>query len=448
MDRTIVGVGRARTGGLGALVALAVLASTAAAAEAQTSGEAGRVGAARRDAAQHRLHDLRSGAVFTMTNARAGNEVIAFERGRHGKLHRVGTFATGGTGSGSFEDTANSLVLGTAQGEAAPNNLIEEGRLLFATNARSNSISVFRVERRRLVLVETQPSGGEKPVSVTVNRGVVYVLHSGETTDDLFDSEGGVIANCTTGTPSITGFTVTDGGELTPIADSTRRLSGRGTSGCAQISFHPDGNVLVATERLANDEGMPGPDGDEGVIATYVRNADGTLSEARVSEATGEGPFGFSFSKAGDLFTTEQFDGPAGPMRGAAASYTVGADGSLTPTGPSVANGGTDTCWFVVTDDGRHGYTTSFFGDGRISVYRIAPGGALELQEADAARRVDVGASDISLTRDSRYLYQLNSLDGTIGAYRVKADGSLRFVQKVRAQGASAMAAGIGLAAS
>jgi len=70
-------------------------------------------------------------------------------------------------------------------------------------------------------MVELQPSGDEKPVSVTVNRGVLYVLHSGEATDDLFDSEGVAIPNCTTGTPSITGFTVTAAGEPTRIAGSS-----------------------------------------------------------------------------------------------------------------------------------------------------------------------------------------------------------------------------------
>ncbi len=130
--------------------------------------------------------------MFTLSNDRAGNRVAAFARLGSGHLRRAGTFATGGAGSGSFEDTSNALVLGSAQGEAAPNNLVEGGDLLFATNARSNSITVFRVERRGLRRVELQPSGGEKPVSVTVNRGVLYVLHSGEPTDDLFDSEGQV----------------------------------------------------------------------------------------------------------------------------------------------------------------------------------------------------------------------------------------------------------------
>ena len=80
-----------------------------------------------------------------MTNARGGNAVVAFARRADGHLRRVGSFPTGGTGSGSFEDTAHGLVLGTSQGEASPNNLIEDAELLFATNARSDSIAVFRV---------------------------------------------------------------------------------------------------------------------------------------------------------------------------------------------------------------------------------------------------------------------------------------------------------------
>jgi 6-phosphogluconolactonase (cycloisomerase 2 family) len=392
--------------------------------------------------------DLRTGGVFTMTNDRKANRVVAFARRSTGRLRRVGLFPTGGTGSGSFEDTANSLILGTADGEAAPNNLIEDADLLFATNARSNSITVFEVERDRLDRVEVQPSGGEKPVSVTVNRGVLYVLHSGEATDDLFDSEGHAIPNCTTGTPSITGFRVSEDGRLDPIPGSTRRLSGEGGSGCAQVSFAPSGRVLVVTERFARDEGEPGPEGDEGTIATFTRNADGTLNGPRVTEATGEGPFGFTFSKRGDLFTTEQFDGPLGPGRGAVAGYRVNDDGSLVPGSPSVNNGGTDTCWFVITDDGRYGFSTSFFGDGRISSYRVRPGGALSLLKADAGPGVQLGASDLSLSRDSKFLYQLNSFAGTVSVFAVTTDGALRRVETVRASGRSRMAAQIGLAAS
>jgi len=381
-----------------------------------------------------------------MTNDRDSNDVVAFAHGSDGRLTRVGQFPTGGTGSGSFEDTANAMVLGSADGESAPNNLVDESQLLFVTNARSNDITVFAVEADGLRRVELEPSGGEKPVSLTVNGGVLYVLHSGEATDDLFDSEQHAIPNCTTGTPSITGFTVSSDGELSAIAGSTRRLSGLGGSGCAQVSFNPDGTVLVVTERSAKDEGAPGPMGDEGVIATYTRNADGTLEGPTVTEATGEGPFGFTFNKDGDLYTSEQFDGPLGPDLGAAASYQVNGDGTLTPASPSVQNGGTDTCWFVITDDGQYGYTTSFFGDGRISIYDVGPGGALSLHTADASPEVSLGAADISLSQDSRYLYQLNAFEGTINVFGVESDGSLSFVEQIEATGPSKMAGRLGLA--
>jgi 6-phosphogluconolactonase (cycloisomerase 2 family) len=390
--------------------------------------------------------DLRGGGVYTMTNDRDSNDVVAFAHGSDGRLTRVGQFPTGGTGSGSFEDTANAMVLGSADGESAPNNLVDESQLLFVTNARSNDITVFAVEADGLRRVELEPSGGEKPVSLTVNGGVLYVLHSGEATDDLFDSEQHAIPNCTTGTPSITGFTVSSDGELSAIAGSTRRLSGLGGSGCAQVSFNPDGTVLVVTERSAKDEGAPGPMGDEGVITTYTRNADGTLEGPTVTEATGEGPFGFTFNKDGDLYTSEQFDGPLGPDLGAAASYQVNGDGTLTPASPSVQNGGTDTCWFVITDDGQYGYTTSFFGDGRISIYDVGPGGALSLHTADASPEVSLGAADISLSQDSRYLYQLNAFEGTINVFGVESDGSLSFVEQIEATGPSKMAGRLGLA--
>jgi 6-phosphogluconolactonase (cycloisomerase 2 family) len=270
------------------------------------------------------------------------------------------------------------------------------------------------------------------------------VLHSGETLD-------GEIAtpNCTTGSlPSITGFRVSAAGQLTPIPGSTRRLSGDPHSGCAQVSFSPNGRVLVVTERLAQDEDPTGPAGDEGVIDTYVLNADGTPGAPQVFDATGQGPFGFTFTKAGALLTTEQFDGPMGVGLGAAAGYTLSASGVPMPTSGSVRNGGTDTCWFVVTDNGMYGYTTSFFEGGRISLYRVGANGSLALLDGTADRgAAGTGASDMALSLASDYLYQLNSFEGTINEYRVGANGALTLVQTVHAHAPSKTAAPMGLAA-
>lgn len=399
--------------------------------------------------------NLRRGAVFTMSNELDGNVLAAFSRAPDGTLTQAGRFPTGGTGSGGFEDTANSMFLGSARGESSPNNLIGGSKLLFVTNAGSNSITVFRVRRGGLERVEVQPSGGEKPVSVTVNRGLLYVLHSGEFVD------GFVPPNCTTGNlPSVTGFWVSADGHLTPIPGSTRQLSGDPFSGCAQVSFAPRGDVLVVTERTATIPGQA--PGDEGVINTFAVNADGTLGQQRVFDATGQGPFGFTFTKRGALLTTEQFDGPFGPSRGAATSYFVGSDGMLASTSSSVHNGGTDTCWIVATDNGRYGFTTSFFSPNnpaqpfpesdqngsRISSYRInRRNGSLELLDPIAFDPPQ-GASDLALSRNSRYLYQLNSFEGTISVYEVGHNGSLTFIQTVQAFAPSAMAERIGLAAS
>jgi hypothetical protein len=167
-----------------------------------------------------------------------------------------------------------------------------------------------------------------------------------------------------------------------------------------------------------------------------------------VFDATGQGPFGFTFNKAGALLTTEQFDGPMGVGLGAAAGYTLSASGVPMPTSGSVRNGGTDTCWFVVTDNGVYGYATSFFEGGRISSYRVGANGSLALLDGTADRgAAGTGASDMALSLASDYLYQLNSFEGTINAYRVGANGALTLVQTVHAHAPSKTAAPMGLAA-
>lgn len=386
--------------------------------------------------------DLREGGVFTMSNDPQGNEVVAFFRADDGTLTPAGTFSTDGLGSGGFEDSANGLVLGSMTGENGPTDLVDESNLLFATNAGSDDISVFQVNADGLELVDLEPSNGMKPVSITVNDGVVYVLNNDETTDGTADA-----LNCREGAnPSVTGFRIDDGGDLTPIPDSTRSLSGAIESGCAQVSFNPTGTVLVVTQRTAE---MPDQAaGDHGSIDTFIVNADGTLGQQQTFDSTGVGPFGFTFTADGALLTAEQSNGPFGPALGAAAGYQVNDDGSLSPSGASVGNGGTGTGWFVVSDDGTIGFTTSFFGDGRISSYAVGPDGSLELLQADTDPDVNAGASDLSFGGDSRFLYELNSLEGTISAFEVGPEGSLLRIDTEQAHEPSPAAAPFGLAAS
>ena len=96
-------------------------------------------------------------AVFVMTNDAEANEVRVFERGRAGSLQEVRSYTTGGRGSGGIIDPLES------QGSLT---LSQDRKWLFAANAGSGTLSVFRVEGARLLLTDEAPSGGAEPNAV------------------------------------------------------------------------------------------------------------------------------------------------------------------------------------------------------------------------------------------------------------------------------------------
>jgi len=107
-----------------------------------------------------------------------------------------------------------------------------------------------------------------------------------------------------------------------------------------------------------------------------------------------------------------------------------------------VAIGETDPCWFVITPDGQYGYVTNFgpsglldvgsdeLRRGTISSFRIGEDGALELLDAQAAQ-VGVGAADMAIGGGGRYLYALNSVEGSVTGFVIGEDGSLTLIAAV-----------------
>src|SRR5216683_7157135 len=157
------------------------------------------------------------GAVYTLTNQTSGNAVAIFTRAADGRLTAAGTVSTGGTGTGAGLGSQGALALN------------DEGQLLFAVNAGSNEISAFQVNpEARLSLVARTPSGGTRPISLTVHGHLVYVLNAG-------------------GSGNISGFTIDVNGALTPLAGSTRPLSGPAV-GPAQVAFSFYVKVPLITE--------------------------------------------------------------------------------------------------------------------------------------------------------------------------------------------------------
>jgi 6-phosphogluconolactonase (cycloisomerase 2 family) len=316
-----------------------------------------------------------------MDNSASGNHVLAYNRAADGGLSFLGEFATGGLGTGAGLGNQGALILSRS------------GRWLFACNAGSDEISVFRVMPQGLQLTDTVSSGGRRPISLTVHRNLVYVLNA-----------GGLVSDA----DNVTGFLFFNG-ELSPIAGSTRPLSAANTDP-AQINFSPDGNVLIVTEKATN------------IIDTYTVNDDGVIDEHQQFTSVGQTPFGFSFRH--DVLTvSEAFGGAAGAS--AASSYELAEDGDLQVISPSVPTTETAACWVIVTRNGRFAYVSNT-GSGTISGYRVVRNGTLHLLNDDGVTgTTGPGPIDLAMSRSSRYLYSLNSGDGTISAFRVNANGSL-----------------------
>jgi 6-phosphogluconolactonase (cycloisomerase 2 family) len=321
------------------------------------------------------------GAVYTLSNGSAGNRVIVFDRGAGGGLHSVHSFATGGKGSGANLGSQGALAFSP------------DGSRLYAVNAASNSLAVFRASGTWLSRKQVIGSGGDTPISVVARGGRVYVLNGGAT-------------------PSVVGFRVTSSG-LSRIHGAWRVL-GAGDSGPAQVGINPAGSVLVVSNKASS------------TIDTFRVHADGSLSAAISHPSVGGTPFGFAFTRSGVLVVS---DASVPPTSGA-TSYTVTAAGGLTPRSGAVENHQQAACWVATTPDSRFAYTANA-GSGTLSGYRVARNGSIALLDGNG-ETANTGAGshplDESITPDGRFLYVLADGFGQIEAWRIAADGSLHHV--------------------
>ena len=327
-----------------------------------------------------------AGAVFVMTNGVDKNEIIAFRRNDDGSLQETRTFSTEGRGSGGNVDPLGS------QGSLV---LSQDRSHLFAVNAGSGELSVFRVQGDLLSLEDRVISGGSEPVAVTQHADLVYVVNAG-------------------GNGNVVGFRW-DYGKLTEIPGSTRFLTAS-NSGPGSIAFSPDGKFLAVSEKQTSK------------LDVFSVQGDGTLSPAVVTPSAGPGEFSISFAPNGTALVSET--GPAGGVDASAlSSYALLASGSLSPITTSVPTLGAATCWQVTTPDGRFVYTSNA-GTGTISGFSIGANGSLTPLPGTVQGANPSGASniDITISSNGKFLYTLNAGNGTIGIFAVHKDGTLTSV--------------------
>jgi 6-phosphogluconolactonase (cycloisomerase 2 family) len=343
-------------------------------------------------------------AVFVMTNSVEKNEVISFTRAADGTLHDADRFATGGRGSGGKNDPLES------QGSLT---LSQDHSLLFAVNAGSGEISMFRVRRSDLELVDKVSSGGSEPNAVAQHGNLVYVLNTGGSSD-------------------VVGFRL-DHDRLLPIANSTRFLS-TNTAGAASIAFSPDGKFLAVTERLTNS------------IDIFSIQPDGTLLPVVVNPSAGPGAFSVVFAPNGTALVSET--GPGNVPNGSAiSSYAVQANGTVSILSASIPTLGAANCWNVVTPDGRFVYVSNA-GSSTVSGFAIGANGTLTPLPGTVVGINPSGAVnlDIAISGDGKFLYTLNSGNGTVGIFNIHPDGTLSHVGS--AEGITASAGFNGIAAN
>lgn len=346
--------------------------------------------------------------VFAMTNVTEDNRIISYRSTANGALTRVGSTSTRGNGIGTDLDTQGSL------------RLSEDHRFLYAVNAGSDDVTVFSVNGPNLTFLQ-KVYAGDQPNSLTIHGNLLYVLN------------GSVAGN------GIRGFKRASDGTLTPLPNSFRLLSSP-IAVPGEVSFSPDGRMLLVTQKTTNRLLSP-----RNAIDVFRVRSDG-LASATPKRRSSHGlrPFSLAFREDGKLVVVESFN--AAPRLSAMSSYRLTRDGRLRTISGSVRNGQTDTCWVVITRDGRHVYTANF-GNGTISRYHFTPSGRVRLIDGKAAFLGSLSQPvDLALSADSRFLYLLLRGTGGVATFRIRDNGSLEPLGTVTgglpvADGASGLAA-------
>ena len=335
-----------------------------------------------------------AGAVYLESNAASGNQVLAYSRAADGSLTYLGSFDTGGKGSG-IGLTVPPDPLGSQ------NSIIvsPDGEWVFVVNAGSNEISSFAVTSGGLSLADKVSSGGNYPVSLAYRDGLLYVLNAA-------------------GDGNITGFKVSPKGHLMPLAGSTRSLNAATPANGAQpqilespaeVGFSPDGRFLVITDK----GGVSG----KGMIHVFKMD-DGRPSRNAVNTQTaGAVPFDFAFDRYGHLVVVDA-------STGSVTAYSIGGNGSLSVK--SVAfTGQAATCW--IASNGRYLFTDNT-GSGTLSGFQPSASGSLTPLTANSIVGVTGAGTlplDMGVSHDGRFVYSLETGAGAIGVFKVNASGTL-----------------------
>ena len=319
----------------------------------------------------------RSSHVYIESNGASQNVILVFQQQPDGRLSLESQTASGGKGFGGGLASQGALALD------------KNNNLLFAVNAGSNTVSSFRIKNDgSLELLSTESSQGEKPVSVTVHDHFVYVVNNASS--------------------DIAGFSVDVTGKLHAINGSYQTLSSAGADP-AEISFTPDGDALMITEKANNK------------ITAFGVNGNGVVDNKVVNQSVGNTPFGFDFARDQFMIVSNADGGNVGTS--SCTSYKNLDNLAIKDVNGIVNNGQTAVCWVGTTSFGRFAYVANT-GSNTISAYFVDLSGKLFLIPWVNAKAGEKPA-DIVVSSDNDFVYNINGGNNTLGEYKREALGQI-----------------------
>jgi 6-phosphogluconolactonase len=333
------------------------------------------------------------GHVYVNDNTAPVNSVAGFDRHADGSLTpmRGSPFTVGGSGTGHAD---------ASQGSLEPS---ADGRYLLAVDAGSNQISVLRIKPDGSLQLAGEPvaSGGVDPVSIGVHGNLVYVANAGP--------------GSSAGDTNYTGFRLNPVGRLLPIPRSTYVLPNDSKPG--QVLFNGDGTRVAGT-RISTSLIDSFTVGDDGRLTP----APGSPYDAQAFTPTqGYGQFGSEFSPTdpNELFVSDAHTAAGGgAFPGLVSSFSVGADGTLTPVGAPVANDGGAACWIEISHDGTFLFDVNT-ASASISSYSIGAGGSLTFLQSTGPGELGGGAEDARLSPDGSTLWVVESGANAVAGFTV-----------------------------
>jgi 6-phosphogluconolactonase len=360
-------------------------------------------------------------AVYTMSNAAAGNAIVGFKRAANGSLSPMAApFVTGGKGSGAGLGEQGALAYDLTNNRLLTVNGGDHSFSVLPVNSDGTLGTALNVTAASAGAVAPMLSG---PKSITFHGDLIYVLYQGTATIPS------MIAGWKLGT--------TGGLAATAIAGSALTLSSDTQSvDPAQVEFTPDGKYLVVTEKQS---GAAGAVKGAGKIDTFsvddagVAKKMGSYDPAPTPVADGGvtlqmTPFGFEFLGQ-YLIVSEAGSTGVGAYTYAGGVIAPVAASQFQPTDPA-------PCWVAVT--ANWAYVANARGP-NISGFTVGANGALSnigavanAVVASTGRTIPgdggvtiQGPTDEFFSVDGKYLYVLNAAVPSVGVFKVESNGTL-----------------------